>query len=115
MAALLVEETHCCELISGHRAQNPAYGMWCLEFEFDPEACPAATQSVFVVSSSDFPDDESWAAFCDANHRADVTLAALNRTAANFLLALQNLLANEKTARLSADVGGTTELVTAPS
>ena len=54
-------------------------------FTFDPSAYPAAKESVFVVSSAEFPDPEAWMAFCEANVKADLMLATLNQLVAKFV------------------------------
>ena len=77
------------------------------EFCFDPAAYPAATHSVFVVSSTDFPDEDSWLAFCDANQRADVALATLNQLAAKFIMELSTAISLQR--------GNTTHAGASPS
>ena len=61
------------------------------EFTFDPSAFPAATESVFVVSSAEFPNQETWMSFCEANVKADLVLATLNQIVTKFVQSLTQL------------------------
>ena len=65
-------------LLTAEPASEPA-------FIFDPTVYPAAKDIVFVVSAAEFPDEQAWVAFCEANMRADTALATLNQLSSQFL------------------------------
>ena len=71
-------------------------------FVFDASAHPAAKERVFTVRSDDFPDRDSWMAFCEANMKADHTLSTLNQTATQY----QQSLARAAAAAAATATGG---------